>query len=75
MIITVKVIPHAPKTEFRGTMADGAMKIAVAATPEKGKANAELIRFLAEYFLCAKECVSIKSGLTSNKKIIKIIKN
>ncbi len=70
MHITVKVIPNAPRSAVRGTMADGTLKIAIAAPPEKGKANAELIRFLAGHFHIAKERIIIKRGLTSNKKII-----
>ena len=51
-------------------MVDGTLKIAIAAAPEKGKANAELIRFLASYFHSPKDRVIIKRGLTTNKKII-----
>lgn len=70
MIITVKAIPNAPKTELRGVMADGTLKIAVAAQREKGKANAELIRFLAGHFHVSRDRIIIKSGLTTNRKII-----
>lgn len=73
VVIAVKVITNAPVSELRGTMADGALKIAVAAAPEKGKANAELIRFLASHFHCAKNRIIIKKGLTSNKKIIYVL--
>ncbi len=73
MLITVKVITNAPVSELRGTMADGVLKIAIAAVPEKGKANAELIRFLASHFHCAKNRIIIKRGLTSNKKLIYVL--
>jgi len=43
--IRVKVIPNSAKTEIKGEMADGTLKIAVAAPPEKGKANATLLGF------------------------------
>lgn len=73
MMITVKVIASAKRTELRGTMADGTLKIAVAAPREKGKANKELIRFLAQHFHISKERIIIKSGLTSNKKTIYVL--
>jgi len=72
MRVMVKVISNAPRTELRTTMADGTLKIAVAAIPEKGKANEELIRFLSKHFHVPKDCVTIERGLTSNKKIINI---
>ena len=46
MTLRVKVIPRSAKTEIVGEMADGTLKIKIAAPPEKGKANEELIRFL-----------------------------
>lgn len=70
LVVRMKVIPNAPRTELRGMMDDGTMRIAVAAHPHKGKANKELVRFLAEYFHIPKECIIIKSGLTTNRKII-----
>lgn len=54
-------------------MTDGAIKIDVAAPPEDGKANAELIRFLAEYFDVPRSSVEILSGQTGRRKVVKII--
>ncbi len=48
------------------------MKIDVAAVPEDGKANAELIRYLAEEFGVTRMQVEIIAGQTSAKKKIKI---
>ena len=72
-IITIKVKPNADKTELQGIMEDGTWKIDIAAPPEKGKANKELIRFLAERYDVAKSNIEIVSGLTSSTKRIKII--
>jgi uncharacterized protein len=71
--LKVKVIPGAPKTEIKNTMADGTLKIAVAAAPEKGKANAALIKFLAEEFGVPKGNVIIISGATDRVKLIKLV--
>jgi uncharacterized protein (TIGR00251 family) len=70
--LRVKVIPGAGKTEAIGAMADGALKIAVKAPPEKGKANKELASFLAKEFDIDKDCVSIISGAGERLKLVKI---
>jgi uncharacterized protein len=70
--LRVKVIPGAPRTEIKDTMADGTIKIAVAAAPEKGKANLALIKFLAEEFGVPKNNITIISGATDRVKLIKI---
>ncbi len=70
--IRIKVIPKSPKTELVETMSDGTLKIRVKAPPEKGKANKELIRFLAEHFGTHKESIAIISGKTDHIKLIKI---
>jgi len=72
--IRVKVIPGAPRTEIKDTMADGTIKIAVAAAPEKGKANQALIEFLAEEFGVPRSNIVIISGATDRIKLVKVIK-
>lgn len=69
---SVKVRPQAAKTEFKSTLADGTLKIDLRAVPEDGKANEELIRFLAEEFNMQKSSIEILSGQTSRKKFIRI---
>lgn len=46
--LRIKVTTKQPRTEYLSTLADGTIKIRLRAVPEKGKANQELIRFLAE---------------------------
>ena len=72
--LAVKAIPGSAKTEFREIMADGAYKIAIAAAPEKGKANMELIKFLAKEFKVAKNQIMIIGGAGERTKLIKITK-
>ena len=72
--LAVKVIPGAPKTEFREIMADDTYKIAIAAAPEKGKANTELIKFLARELKILKSRLVIISGTGERTKLIKITK-
>lgn len=70
--LKVKVLPGAGKTVFLGTMADETIKIAVAAQADKGKANLELIKFLAIELKVYKYQVKIISGLTERIKLIKV---
>ena len=72
MTLRVKVIPRSPRTEIAGTMADGTLKLRIAAPPEKGKANAELIRFLAQHYNVAPDAVEIVSGHTAGLKLVRI---
>jgi len=72
--LAIKVIPGSSKTEFREIMADGTYKIAIAAAPEKGKANIELIKFLAREFKVLKSRLVIISGAGERTKLVKIIK-
>jgi uncharacterized protein len=66
------VIPKSSKTELAGILPDGTWKIKIAAVPEKGKANRELIEFLAEKLRVAKSRIHIVSGETSPLKRIRV---
>ena len=68
----VKVIPGAPKTEIREEMADGTIKVALAAQPEKGEANQVLINYVAKALGVRKYQVKIISGLTERNKLLKV---
>ena len=72
MHLTVKVIPRSSKSEVAGTMADGTLKIKLAAVPEKGKANEELRELLARHFNVPPRDVEITSGLTSTRKTVRV---
>jgi uncharacterized protein (TIGR00251 family) len=70
-VISVKIIPQKPKTQIVGILNDGRIKIHVAATPEKGKANSEIIKFFWKKY---KLRATITSGKTSGKKNISLEK-
>ncbi len=74
LTFSVKVRPQAQKTTFRTPLSDGTLKIDLAAVPEDGAANEELVRFLSEEFEVSKLGVEIVSGKTARKKIISICK-
>lgn len=72
MYIQIKVIPKSRVTEFIEKMDDETYKIRVKAAPEKGKANAELIRFLSKTLKIQKDDILIISGHTDTRKLLKI---
>jgi len=51
---------------------DGCLKVALAAPPVDGAANAELVRFIASCFGVGRERVTISAGLTSRNKVVAI---
>ncbi len=74
-VINIKVKPSAPSTRFRGVIVHNGekiLKIDVAAPPEKGRANEELIKFLAKKLRISRSDVRLKSGETSRDKRLEI---
>jgi uncharacterized protein (TIGR00251 family) len=69
--LTVHVVPRARRTEVAGRHGD-AIKIRVAAPPVDGAANAELIRFVADWLGVARGEVTIASGATRRRKTIAV---
>jgi uncharacterized protein (TIGR00251 family) len=70
--LKLKAIPGSAKTEVKGEMSDGTIKVAVAAPPEKGKANIELLRFLAAELGVPKGSLALVAGAGDRIKLIKI---
>jgi uncharacterized protein len=73
LILTLKVIPRAAANQFCGFLADGSLKVKIAAVAEKGKANDELCSFLARALAVPNDRVQIISGATSQRKRVKIL--
>jgi hypothetical protein len=71
VMVEVKVVPGSSRTEIAGFLGDR-IKIKVAAAPEKGKANAELVRFLAAKLGIKKRQVQVVSGQSSAIKQVRI---
>lgn len=57
--LRIKVTTKQPKTEYLNTLGDGTIKIRLRAVPEKGRANEELVRFLAETLGVRKDAIEI----------------
>ena len=67
----VKIHPCASRTQEKESMEDGTLKIDVAAPPEKGKANRELISFLAKELGVPKGYVEILCGESARQKQVR----
>ncbi len=70
LTLTLKARPSAQKTKFKGVLDDGTIKIDVAAVPEDGKANEELVRFLRGEFDVKN--VEVLTGQTGRLKVVRI---
>jgi len=66
--LRLRVKPDAKKTTIVGAHG-GALKIAVAAPPERGKANSAVVRLLAETCGLPTNAVTITAGETSQDKV------
>lgn len=73
MTLRVKVIPRSFCGGIAGELPDGTLKVKLAAVPERGKANAELCRVLAEHYGVARSSVTVVSGHTSALKLVRVV--
>jgi len=73
IIIEIHVIPKASSNAIVGWEGDK-LKVRIAAVPEKGKVNKELIHFLAKRFGCAASQIEFLRGTKSRYKTL-IIKD
>lgn len=69
--LTVKVIPNSKKNEIEHS-GEGLLKVRIKAPPDKGKANEELIAFLAKTFKVSKSQIRIISGHANRIKTLEI---
>lgn len=74
LYLRVKVSPRAPFSGLKQLLEDDTLKIAIAAPAQRGRANVELIKFLAAEFDLEKENIKILSGAGESLKLVKMIK-
>ena len=72
LVLALHVQPGAKRTEVAGMHGD-ALKLRLAEPPVDGKANAELVRFLAEAFGVAQRDVVLVRGASSRTKQVRIV--
>lgn len=68
MNVQVKVVANAAKNMVKSE--GDYLKVYVSVQREKGKANKEVIRVLAEHFEISKSDIEIVNGETTNKKTV-----
>ena len=75
LVLALHVQPGASRTEIAGThgaAGDTRLRLRLAAPPVDGRANAELLRFLAEAFGVPLRQVVLVRGATSRQKSVRI---
>ena len=66
-VIPIRAQPGAKRSAILGER-NGALRVAVTAAPEKGKANDAIVEVLAEFLLCRRSQITLISGVTSREK-------
>lgn len=69
--LAIKVVTRAKRSEF-GQIRSGRLVVRVCAPPVEGKANSELLKFLASSFGCSQRDVNLRTGLRSREKRVQI---
>lgn len=67
----VKVQPRAKKNAITGEIGD-ALKLALTAPPVEGRANEACVEFFANLLKVPRSSVTIASGETSRRKVIRV---
>jgi uncharacterized protein (TIGR00251 family) len=70
--LRLTVVPGAQRTEVVGLHGDR-LKLRLAAPPEKGAANQELIAFLARALHLPKSSLKLTLGATSRAKVVAVL--
>ena len=69
--LSVKVTPNAARNEVTG-FTDGVLHVKIAAPPEKGKANKELIDYLSRTLGVSKSSLLLLKGQTRRNKVLSV---
>ena len=71
LFLDIKALPGTSKSAI-GEVKEGRLKVRIAAAPENGKANEELLTFLSKSFKIPKKDMAIESGEKTRIKTIKL---
>jgi uncharacterized protein (TIGR00251 family) len=69
--LDIRVHPGAGKNEITG-FTGGVLGVKITAQPEKGKANAALVKYLGDILGIAKSRIEIQKGTVSRRKTVTI---
>jgi uncharacterized protein (TIGR00251 family) len=70
--LPIKVIPASSRNGIAGWLGE-TLKIRVTAPPERGKANAAVVKVIADALGVSKECIRVLTGHASGRKTVEII--
>ncbi len=68
---TVKVVPGSNRTALAGVL-EGLLKVKIAAPPEKGKANQQLLEYFSRLLGVRKNQITIAAGAASPVKTVHV---
>ena len=68
----IKVHPRAKKNAITGELGD-ALKVSIATPPIEGRANEACIEFFAKLLKVPRSSVTIASGQSNRKKVIRVV--
>ena len=71
-VVQVKVKTRSGKQGLDGLMSDGTLKLRVSAAPVNGQANRAVLKLLSQLLRVPESDMSIISGATSTRKLIRI---
>ena len=71
MSLAVWVTPGAPRSEVAG-VADGRLRLRLAAPAHEGRANAELIRLVAQTLGVPRRQVELATGASGRRKLLRV---
>lgn len=71
-VLRLLVSPGAPRSEVVGLLGDR-LKLRLAAPPEKGAANQELLAFLARLLKVPKNSLKLTGGAQSRAKVVAVL--
>ncbi len=71
ILIRLHVQPKASKTRITG-IHDGCLKLAITAPPVDGKANQEVVKFLAALLAIPSRDITLKTGVQGRRKQVAI---
>ena len=71
ILLKLRIHPGAKRSKINGTF-NNALKVDLQAPPVDGKANAALLKFLADKLRLSKADIELKSGECSRDKVVRI---
>ena len=71
--LAVRVTPRASKNEIVEILSDGTVKVHLTAPPVEGKANAELLKFMAKVLDIPVSRLEVVAGAGGRDKLISVI--